>query len=206
MNRARAHTALLGRIIRTVRIDIPVLVLVAFVAAALGRSGRVKGLLGGGPRVPAQRAADAVEPLRVGAGDGGKRVLRGGDGDVVALAQLDATFAIKGAVRRRARVARHGDAQGHGVGEDHGAERQGVRADGRQEDGGDVWVHEGAAGGEGVGGRAGGRGEDAAVGLDDGEELVVAVELEVGDVGGGPAVDDELVEDLELFPLAVGAV
>ena len=41
--------------------------------------------------------------------------------------------------------------------------------------------------------------------MNDGEELVVAVELEIGDVGGRAAVDDELVEDFELFAFdAVG--
>jgi len=43
--------------------------------------------------------------------------------------------------------------------------------------------------------------EDAAIGLHDGEQLVVAVQLEVGDVGRWAAVNDELVEDLELFTL-----
>lgn len=42
--------------------------------------------------------------------------------------------------------------------------------------------------------------------MDDGEELVVAVELEVGDVGRGPAVNDELVEDFKLLAFAVGGV
>lgn len=55
-------------------------------------------------------------------------------------------------------------------------------ADGGKEDSGDVGVYERAAGGEGVGSGAGGGGEDAAVGLDDGQEVVIAVEFEVGDV------------------------
>ncbi len=35
--------------------------------------------------------------------------------------------------------------------------------------------------------------------MNDCEQLVVAIKLEVRDVGRGPAVDDELVEDFELF-------
>lgn len=43
--------------------------------------------------------------------------------------------------------------------------------------------------------------KDAAVRLDDRQQLVVAVQLEVGDIGRRPAVDDELVEHLELLAL-----
>ena len=68
-----------------------------------------------------------------------------------------------------------------------------------QEDGGNVRVNEGAAGGQRIGGAAGGGAEDDAVSLHEGEEVVVAVEFEVRDVGGWSAVDDELVEDFELL-------
>lgn len=81
-----------------------------------------------------------------------------------------------------------------------------MRADGGEEDARDGRVGERAAGGEGVGGASCGGGDDAAVGLDDGEEVVVAVEFEVGDVGGWAAVDDEFVEDFELFALDHGCV
>lgn len=104
-----------------------------------------------GARIPPKRARDTVEPLGVGARHGGKRVLRGGDGDAVAWFELDAALAVKGAVGGGARVARDGDAEEHGVGEDHGSEGEGVWADGGEEDGGDVGVDEGAACGEGVG-------------------------------------------------------
>jgi hypothetical protein len=43
--------------------------------------------------------------------------------------------------------------------------------------------------------------EDAAVRLDHGQQLIVAVQLEVGDIGRRPAVDDQLVQDLELLAL-----
>lgn len=108
--------------------------------------------MGSGARVPAQGPRDRVEPLRVGAVDGGERVLRGRDGDAVALPELDAALAVKGTVGGGARVARDRDAEEHRVGEDHGAEGKGVRANGRQEDGGDVGMDERAACGEGVGG------------------------------------------------------
>lgn len=74
-----------------------------------------------------------------------------------------------------------------------------MRAYWGEEDAGDGRVGEGAAGGEGVRGGACGCGYDATVCLDDGEEIVVAVEFEVRDVGGGAAVDDEFVQDFELF-------
>lgn len=76
-----------------------------------------------------------------------------------------------------------------------------MRADRREKDARDGRVGERAAGGEGVSGGTCGGGDDAAISLDDGEEVVVAVEFEVGDVGGGAAVDDEFVEDFELFAL-----
>lgn len=69
-------------------------------------------------------------------------------------------------------------------------------ADGSEEDGGDVWVNEGTACGEGVCGGASGSGEDAAVGLDDGQEFIVTIEFEVGDVRGWPTVDDELCRNI----------
>lgn len=65
-----------------------------------------------------------------------------------------------------------------------------MRAYRRQQDARDGRVGEGSTGGEGVCGGARGRGDDTAVRLNDGEELGVAVELEVRDVRGGTAVDD----------------
>ena len=56
----------------------------------------------------------------------------------------------------------------HRVGEEHGAEGERVWANGGEEYGGDIWVNEGSASGEGVSSGAGRGGEDAAVGLDDG--------------------------------------
>lgn len=58
---------------------------------------------------------------------------------------------------------------------------------------------EGSASGEGIGGRTSWGGDDAAVGLNNGEELIVAVELEVRDIRGGAAVDDQFIENFELF-------
>ena len=48
-----------------------------------------------------------------------------------------------------------------------------------------------------VGGGARGRGDADAVGLDGGEVVVVAEELDGGHGGVGPAVDDDVVEDFE---------
>ena len=69
---------------------------------------------------------------------------------------------------------------------------------GCEEDARDGGVSKGAAGREGVGGATCGGGDDTAVGLDDGEEVGVAVEFEVGDVGAGAPVEDELIKDFEL--------
>ena len=55
---------------------------------------------------------------------------------------------------------------------------------------GDGRVGERTASREGVGCAACRGRDDAAVGLDDGEEMCVAVEFEIGDVGGGAAVYD----------------
>lgn len=43
--------------------------------------------------------------------------------------------------------------------------------------------------------------EDAAIRLDHSQELVVAVQLQIGNVGRRPAVDDQLVQDLKLLAL-----
>ena len=100
--------------------------------------------------VPSKRAADAVKPLGWLRQDGGEGVLRGGDGDVVPLAKLDSAFAVEGAVGGCARLERHGDAEEHAVVEQHRAEGERVGTDGSEEDGRDVGVHKGAAGGERV--------------------------------------------------------
>lgn len=70
---------------------------------------------------------------------------------MVALLELDAALAVEGAVGCCARVLGDGDAEEEAVGEDHGAEGERVRAYGGEEDGGDVWVDQGSASGEGVG-------------------------------------------------------
>lgn len=67
---------------------------------------------------------------------------------MVALAQLHASLAVEGAVRRGARVLGDRHAEEQAVAEHHGTEGEGVWADGREEDGGDVGVDEGAARGE----------------------------------------------------------
>lgn len=48
----------------------------------------------------------------------------------------------------------------------------------------------------GVGGGAGGGGDEHAVGLDHGHEAPVGVAFDVGEVGGGASVYDHFVEDL----------
>lgn len=74
-----------------------------------------------------------------------------------------------------------------------------MRADRRQEDAWNGRVSERAAGREAIRRGACWSRDDAAVRLDNGEELVIAVELEVRDVRRRAAVDDELVEHFELL-------
>lgn len=147
--RTGRRASLLTDITSRVGVNIPVTTI--SILAALNRavaSRRVAAstiketLLRSGARVPAQGARNGIEPFGVGTGDGGEGVLRGGDGDAVALLELDAALAVKGAVRGGARVSWDGDAEEHRVGEDHGPEGEGVWADGREENGGDVGVDE----------------------------------------------------------------
>ena len=73
--------------------------------------------------------------------------------------------------------------------------------DGCEQDTWDGGVRERPTGGKRIGGAACRGGENAAVCLDNGEELGIAVDLKIGDVGGGTAIDDEFVENFELFAL-----
>lgn len=75
-----------------------------------------------------------------------------------------------------------------------------MRANRGKQDARDGGMGEGSTRGEGIGGGASWGGDDAAVGLNDGEEFIVAVKLEVRDIGGGAAVDDQFVENFKLFP------
>ena len=81
-----------------------------------------------------------------------------------------------------------------------------MRADGRDHDGRHGRVDHGGAGRDGVGGAARRGRDDEAVALDGSDELAVQVQVDVGEVGGGSAVDDHLVEDQEVRrALAVAA-
>lgn len=92
---------------------------------------------------------------------------------------------------------RHDEPEQEGIAQDHRSERKRVWAYRGQQDPGDGRVRERTTRREGIGRRARRGGDDDAVGLDDGEEVGVAVEFEVGDVRAGPAVEDEFVEDFE---------
>lgn len=72
-----------------------------------------------GTRVPSQRARDALEPFAVGPRDRREWVLRGRNGHLVTVTQLDPPFAVERAVRGRARVAWNGHAEKQAVREDH---------------------------------------------------------------------------------------
>ena len=97
-------------------------------------------LLDHAPDVPPQRPLDAFDPFVLAGHDGGEGILRRLEGDVVALLELDAALAVKGAVGRGPRLVGHGDLEGQAVAQDHGPEAQSMWADGREEDGGDGWM------------------------------------------------------------------
>lgn len=73
-----------------------------------------------------------------------------------------------------------------------------MRTYGCQENARNGGVCEGSTSGEGVCGATCGRADDAAIGLDYGEEMSIAVELKVGDIGGRATIDDQFVKDFKL--------
>lgn len=95
----------IGPIESGVRVDIPLLV---FEIRATVRPA-VPALLDSTARVPAQSTLDAGEPLAAIGDDRGERVLACFDGDVVALAELDAALTVEGTVGSRARCVGDGD-------------------------------------------------------------------------------------------------
>lgn len=74
------------------------------------------------------------------------------------------------------------------------AETEAARADGREQEGGDEGVHDGAAGGEGVSGGAGRGADDEAIGDGGGEVVRGDRDVDVREVRGGAAVEDYFVE------------
>lgn len=74
-----------------------------------------------------------------------------------------------------------------------------MRADRGEEDSGDIRVYERPASGERVCCTPCWGGEDAAVGLHDSEERIVAIKFELRDVGRWAAVNDEFVQHFELL-------
>ena len=135
------------------------------------------------PRVPLQRPTDAVDPILTPPPRRhhiGERIPRRAHRHVVPRVQLDPLPAVETRPAAAARVVGHADAQDDRVGEDDGPEGERVRADGGQQNHGVFRVAEGAAGGEVVGCRPGGRGNADAVGLYGGEMLVIAKDLDGG--------------------------
>lgn len=159
----------------------------------------IKGFLGCCVGVLMESLGYIVELFGVCVGDGWEGVLWGGDGDVVVLVEFDVVFVVEGVVGGCVGVVRDCDVEGYGVGENYGVEGEGMRVDGSEEDGGDVWVDKGIVGGEWVGGWICGGGENVVVGLDYCKEFIVVVEFEVGDVGRWVVVNDKFVENFELF-------
>ena len=81
------------------------------------------------------------------------------------------------------------------VGEDDGAEGEGVWANWSHQNSLNVRVNHGTTGGDGVGGGSSGRGEHDAVGLDGGDELPAIVRFDFGEKRGRASVHEDFVED-----------
>jgi hypothetical protein len=86
------------------------------------------------------------------------------------------------------------NADGGFAGGDDGSDGQQVGTDGSDEHGVDAGHDDGAIGGEVVGGRTGGGGDDDAVGAEGGDELAVDFDGEVAHAGDGALGDDHVVE------------
>lgn len=85
----------------TVSIDIPLFVLVTAAGVI------APGLLHGPTSVPAQGTTDTVEPFAVTGDHCREGVLAGFNGDIVALPELNAAFAVEGAICGRTRRHRY---------------------------------------------------------------------------------------------------
>ncbi|KAI6761012.1 hypothetical protein HG531_001565 [Fusarium graminearum] len=94
-NGAGTDTPVLASVTCAIGVDIPPDL---FVILAIFCNVGVKGLLGSSANVPAESAADTVEPFGVGAGDGRERVLRGSDGDTISLSELETALAVESTV------------------------------------------------------------------------------------------------------------
>jgi|SRR5579862_6409240 len=73
----------------------------------------------------------------------------------------------------------------------------------REEDCGNRGMDKTSACGKRVRGRASGRRDDEAVRLDDGEKFIIVVQFEVGNPWRWTSIDDNFVEDVELFRFEV---
>jgi hypothetical protein len=153
--RTGSDTALLASIARGISVNVPVsTALGAILATLLLTRGSaapsphtaLKTHLRSRARVPPKGARDGVKPLGICAQDSRERVLRGRNGDMVAASQLYAALAVESAISGRAAGPGDGNAQEHRVGENHGPEGEGVRADWRQENGRQVRMDQRAAG------------------------------------------------------------
>mmetsp|Transcript_21151 Transcript_21151/g.54218 ORF Transcript_21151/g.54218 Transcript_21151/m.54218 type:complete len:209 (-) Transcript_21151:1214-1840(-) len=135
--------------------------------------------------VPGQAPLQRGEPVARGIlrADGRHRVLAHLDENAVAALQLLARFAVKADPGGAARILRDAQLDLGVVRHDDGPEGERVRADGREQDGADVWVHHGAACCYAVGGAASGRGQQHAVRLHLGDQLPLLVALDLGEVG-----------------------
>ena len=118
--------------------------------------------------------------------------------DVVAEVEFDGFLAVGGEVDLVG-DADDVDADGGLSGDDDGTDGEQVRTDGVDDDGIDRGHDNGPVGGEVVGSRASGRGDDDAVGAEGGDELLVDFDGEVAHAGDGAFADDDIVEGVPLL-------
>ena len=141
---------------------------------------------------PAELAAEDVEEA-VGAGAEEVDAVFGTAAvDLVADVEFHGLLTIDG--EEGVGDAVHVDGDGGVAGNDDRADGQQVGAEGRNDEGVDRGHYDGAAGGQIVGGRAGGGRDDDAVGTHGCDELLVDLDGEVGHACDGALGDGDVVE------------
>lgn len=118
-----------------------------------------------------------------------------GDADGVVFLEGDAGLAVESEENGFGGAGEF-DFDDGGVADDDGAVGESVRTDGRDDEGFDGGMDDGAAGGERVSGGTGGGGDDEAVGAVADDEVVIDGEFEFDHAGESGFVDYGVVEDV----------
>ena len=139
-----------------------------------------------------QFLAQGSEVLVVGGVEDAQGVVVAADDDAVEVLYVDEGLSVE----MDAGVAALGneDFDFRGVGNGDGAVGHGLGADGYEGEGVQSCLHDGAAGGKGVGGGAGGGGDDETVGALGIDEFLVDEDFELYHLSGTAAREDGVVE------------